>query len=245
MPVGDIPGWHQVFADHFNGTTLNASNWYAYSGQPSGDPDGWWDPSHVIISGCQLTLRGYKGVAGRSGVFVTGGIGMTNAHAQTYGKYLVRIRADKGDGISVIALLWPEKNVWPPEIDFDEDGGGNRSHMTATFHCGSSGQDNCLVQRSLSKYDFSRWHTLGVEWTSGKLVYTVDGTMWATVTNSSVPALPMVLDIQSQSLQCSQNTTCLDSSTPAEVDVQVAWVVAYAPSRPPSAAGPSLPFSHT
>src|SRR6266705_2400712 len=36
MPVGNIPGWRQVFADDFNGTTLNTSNWYPYSGQPGG-----------------------------------------------------------------------------------------------------------------------------------------------------------------------------------------------------------------
>jgi beta-glucanase (GH16 family) len=230
MPIGDIPGWHQVFADDFNGTTLNASNWGPYSGQPGGDPAGWWAPSRVAVSGCLLTLKGYKDTAAKSGVFVTGGIGMTGAHAQTYGKYLVRMQADKGDGISAIALLWPQADVWPPEVDFYEDGGGNRTRMSATLHCGSDGEDTCQVQKALTGYDFSQWHTLGVEWTAGKLVYTIDGTNWATVTNSRVPSIPMALDLQSQSLVCSQYNTCLDSSTPAKVDMQVDWVVAYAPA---------------
>ena len=231
MPIGDIPGWHQVFADDFNGTTLKTSNWYPYSEQPGGDPAGWWAPSHVTVSGCLLTLKGYKDAAAKSGVFVTGGIGMTNTHAQTYGKYLVRMRVDKGDGISAIALLWPQANVWPPEVDFYEDGGGNRTSMSATLHCGSDGEDTCQVQKALIGYDFSKWHTLGVEWTAGKLVYTIDGTTWATVTNSRVPSIPMALDLQSQSLACSQYNTCLDSSTPAKVDMQVDWVVAYAPAH--------------
>jgi beta-glucanase (GH16 family) len=231
MPFGDIPGWHQVFADDFNGTSLNTSNWYPYSKQPGGDPVGWWAPSHVIVSGCLLTLKGYKDAAAKSSVFVTGGIGMTDAHAQTYGKYLVRMRVDKGDGISAIALLWPRANVWPPEVDFYEDGGGNRTSMSATLHCGSNGNDTCQMEKDLTGYDFSQWHTLGVEWTAGKLVYTIDGTTWATVTDYGVPSIPMVLDLQSQSLACSQHNTCLDSSTPAEVDMQVAWVVAYAQAR--------------
>jgi beta-glucanase (GH16 family) len=230
MPAGDIPGWHQVFADDFNGTTLNTSNWYPYSGQPGGDPAGWWDPSHVVVDNCLLTLKGYKDSAAKPGVFVTGGIGMTGTHAQTYGKYLVRMRVDRGNGISVIALLWPQANIWPPEIDFYEDG-GNRASMSATLHCGSDGNDNCQVERNLTAYDFSQWHTLGVEWTADKLVYTIDGTTWATVTSSKVPSIPMVLDLQSQSLECTQNSTCLDSSTPERVDMQVDWVVAYTPAH--------------
>ncbi len=196
MPIGDIAGWHQVFADDFNGTTLNTSHWGAYSGQPGGDPAGWWDPSHVIVSGGLLTLKGYQDAAAKSGVFVTGGIGMNGTYAQTYGKYLVRMRVDKGDGISAIALLWPQANVWPPEVDFFEDGGGGRRGMSATLHCGPNGNDNCRVQKGLSGYDFSQWHTVGVEWTAGKLVYTIDGTAWATVTGSRVPSyyLPRFLD---------------------------------------------------
>jgi beta-glucanase (GH16 family) len=230
MPVGDIAGWHHVFADDFNGTTLNTSNWGPYSGQPGGDTAGWWSPSHVVVGNCLLTLKGYKDAPAKPGVFVTGGVGMKGTHAQTYGKYLVRMRADKGDGISAIALLWPQANVWPPEVDFFEDGGGKRTSTTATLHCGPNGIDNCQIQRTLTRYDFSKWHTLGVEWTAGKLVYTIDGTPWATVTDTRVPSTPMVLDLQSQSLECSPWNTCLDSSTPAEVDMQIDWVVAYSPS---------------
>ena len=230
MPIGDIPGWHQVFADDFNGTTLNTSNWGPYSGQPGGDTAGWWSRSHVVVGNCLLTLKGYKHAAAKPGVFVTGGVGMKDTHAQTYGKYLVRMRADKGDGISAIALLWPRANVWPPEVDFFEDGGGNRTSTTATLHCGPNGSNNCQVQKTLTGNDFSQWHTLGVEWTAGKLVYTIDGTTWATVTGAGVPSIPMSLDLQSQSLECSQWNTCLDSSTPAEVDMQIDWVVAYSPS---------------
>ena len=235
MPVGNIPGWRQVFADDFNGTTLNTSNWYPYSGQPGGDSAGWWDPSHVAVGNCLLILKGYKDPAAKSGVFVTGGVGMTDAHAQTYGKYLVRMRVDRGNGISAIALLWPQPDVWPPEVDFYEDGGGDRSSMSATLHCGSDGNDNCQVQKDLTGYDFSQWHTLGVEWTAGKLVYTIDDATWATVTNSKAPSIPMALDIQSQSLVCSPDNTCLNSSTPPEVNMQVDWVVAYAAVQSTSA----------
>ena len=118
MPVGDIPGWRQGFTDDFGGSSLDKSKWFDYSRQPGGDPAGWWDPSHVVVGDCVVTLRGYRDVAAKPGVFVTGGIGLTSANSGTYGKYLVRMRRDKAMGISAIALLWPRGNSWPPEIDF-------------------------------------------------------------------------------------------------------------------------------
>jgi glycosyl hydrolase family 16 len=228
MPVGDIRGWRQVFSDDFEGSGLDTAKWTAYSGQPGGDKAGWWAPSHVVVGDCGLTLKSYRDPAARAGVFVSGGIGMHLR--QTFGKYLVRMRVDHGDGISAIALLWPAQDLWPPEVDFYEDGGGARNETSATLHCGQDHHDDCTVQRSLSGYDFSRWHTVGVEWTSGKLVYTIDGTAWATITGSDVPSIPMWLAIQTQSLECSEYATCVTASTPPEVDMQVAWVVAYAPA---------------
>jgi beta-glucanase (GH16 family) len=223
MPIGDIDGWHQVFDDDFNGTTLNTANWGAYAGQPGGDTTGWWDPSHVVVNDGLLTLKGYQDAAAKPGVFVTGGIGMIGSHAQTYGKYLVRMRIDKGVNVSSIALLWPKNNVWPPEVDFNEDWDGNRMRTFAWFHCGSNGNDNCRIHNNLTGYDLSQWHTLGVEWTRGKLVYTIDGITWATVTDSRVPSIPMVLDLQTQALKP-------ESLIPSEVDMQIDWVVVYAPT---------------
>jgi beta-glucanase (GH16 family) len=229
MPVGDIPGWRQGFVDDFPGTSLDKSKWFDYSRQPGGDPAGWWDPSHVVVGDCVVTLRGYRDAVAKPGVFVTGGIGLTSANSGTYGKYLVRMRRDKGDGISTIALLWPRGNSWPPEIDFFEDYAAPIG-TTATLHCGAYGNNRCQVSRSLAGYDFSQWHTIGVEWTSGKLVYTVDGNAWATVTDPGVPSIPMFLAVQTQSLECSPHNSCLSPSTPAEVDVQIDWVVAYFPA---------------
>jgi beta-glucanase (GH16 family) len=226
MPIGDIPGWRQGFADDFRGTSIDTSKWFAYSGQPGGDPAGWWEPSHVVVGDCMVTLRGYKDPASRPGIFVTGGIGLNSANSGTYGKYLIRMRRDKGDGISAIALLWPRGNTWPPEIDFYEDY-AEPSGTTATLHCGANGDNRCQIPQSLAGYDATQWHTVGVEWSPGKLVYTVDGTAWATVTDAKVPSIPMFLAVQTQSLVCSRHNTCLSPSTPAEVDLQVDWVAAY------------------
>jgi beta-glucanase (GH16 family) len=239
MPVGNIAGWNQTFSDDFTGTALNGSNWGAYAGQPGGDPNGWWDPSHVSLSGGQLVLRTFQDSTPNGQRWVSGGVGMTNTHSQAYGKYEVRMRVDGGKGISALASLWPTL-TWPPEIDFYEDGptGPTRQAMSATLHYNAA---NTQIQDTLSGVDFTQWHTIGVEWTPGSLVYTIDGRTWATVATSNVPSQPMNLDLQTQALTCSTSFTgCPDATTPAEVDMDVDWAVAYQTSAvaPQPAAGP-------
>jgi beta-glucanase (GH16 family) len=226
MPLGDLPGWKRVFSDDFNGSALNAGAWGVYSGQPGGDPGGLWDSSHVVVHDGMLELQTYQDPA-HGDRWVSGGVSSAQALKQTYGKYLVRFRMDPGYGVAGIVLLWPSSGGWPPEIDFAEDGGGNRSETTATLHYG---QSDAQVARSV-KADFSVWHTVGVEWTPGRLVYTLDGAVWDTLSSSQVPSQPMEMDIQTQAGTCGQVATpCPNASTPAHVNLQVDWVVAYRPA---------------
>ncbi len=225
MPTGDR-GWKRVFADDFNGTRLSTRRWDAYTGQPGGDPGGFWAPSHAVVANGRLNLVTYRDPL-LDNRWVSAGISSSRALRQTYGRYEVRFRFDAGFGVSAVGLLWPADEVWPPEIDFFEHGGStqDRVRMTATLHHGA---DNRRIAKRVSA-DFTTWHTMGVQWTPGKLVYTIDGRRWATVRDAAVPAKPMVLDLQSQAGTCDQVwAPCPDTSTPSRVDFEIAWVVAYA-----------------
>jgi Glycosyl hydrolases family 16 len=225
MPVGDLPGWHQVLADDFTESQLNPDVWTRYWGQPGGDPGGWFDPSHVSLSNGDLVINAYQDPAD-GGKWATGGVSSAPGLSQTYGKYEVRFRFDSGVGIAHAILLWPTDNTWPPEIDFSEDNGSDRQTDYATLHYGA---DNSMVSRQLA-VNLTQWHTLGVEWTPGNLVYTIDGQPWASVSSSQVPSTPMALDIQTQAWACGTSTweQCPTASTPSHVNLYVDWVVAYA-----------------
>lgn len=217
--------WHRVFFDDFN-RGLSSSRWGRYSGQPGGDPGGWWAASHDVVRHGILNLETYRD-PNFGDRWVSGGVSSAPILSQTYGKYEVRLRMDPGKGISAVALLWPSGNQWPPEIDFAENGGETyaRDHMTATLHYGS---DDSQIQRTLWG-DFTHWHVLGVEWTPGTLVYTIDGRRWAILRSNAVPAQPMEMDLQTQAGTCGDaSAPCPDSSTPARVSAQIAWVAAYA-----------------
>jgi beta-glucanase (GH16 family) len=159
--------------------------------------------------------------------WVSGGMSSSPALKQTYGKYEVRFRMDRGRGVAGILLLWPSRGGWPPEIDFAEDGGmsSSRSSMSATLHYGAA---NHQIARSV-RADFTRWHTMAVEWTPGQLVYKLDDRAWGVVKSPHVPAVPMELDLQAQAGTCGDPyAPCPDSTTPANVELQVDWVRAYA-----------------
>jgi beta-glucanase (GH16 family) len=227
MPTGDLPGWRQVFADDF--TTSGAPNptrWHVYRGHPSGDPGGVWDPSHLWVTGGQLVDSAFQDPVDGD-AWASGGMIIAPAYSQTYGKYEVRFRMDNGQGIAESIMLWPTDNVWPPEIDFSEDNGApSRTSDTTTLHYGAS---NTKITNTTS-VNLTQWHTLGVEWTPGKIVYTLDGQDWATVISPNVPSVPMSLAIQTQAWSCGANAWeyCPSSTTPSHVNLDVDWVVAYA-----------------
>ena len=217
--------WKLVFFDDF--TTNDLSKWGLYSGQPGGDPGGFWDPSHVVVSGGMAHLQTYRDPA-FDNRWVSGGMTNSRVLKQTYGKYLIRFRATVGYGVSNVLLLWPVADHWPPEIDFGEDGGTSetaRPSMSATLHYGA---DNRQIQRSLQR-DFTQWHELGVEWTPGKLVYTVDGVQWGQVKSTNVPKEPMEMVMQTQAGTCGDVwAPCPNTTTPSLVELQVDWVKAFA-----------------
>jgi beta-glucanase (GH16 family) len=225
---GQHGGWRRVLFDDFT-HGLKSSRWGRYSGQPGGDPGGLWAPSHVVVSDGILNLETYRDRR-FGGRWVSGGVSSAPALSQTYGKYEVRLRMDPGKGVAVVALLWPSGNQWPPEIDFAENGGETRTrdHVSATLHYGA---DNSQIQRTLSE-NFAHWHVLGVEWTPGSLVYTIDGRRWASIRSGAVPDQPMELDLQAQAGTCGEPfAPCPGSGTPARVSAQIDWVAAYAYPR--------------
>lgn len=217
--------WRLSFYDDFR-HGLSASRWGRYSGQPGGDPGGWWAQSHVTVEHGILDLETYRD-SRFGGRWVSGGVSSAPALKQTYGKYEVRLRIGRGKGVAAVVLLWPVGDHWPPEIDFAENGGETnaRDHIAATLHYGPRDDQ---IQHSVRR-DFSRWHTVGVEWTPGRLVYTLDGRRWATVHSPAVPAEPMELDLQTQAGTCREaSAPCPDATTPARVSVEIDWVAAYA-----------------
>jgi Glycosyl hydrolases family 16 len=223
MPVGNIPGWRQTFADDFTSADLG-STWHVYDGQPGGDPLGWFMSSHVHSGDGMLTINASKENTANGLVYATGGVNNSKVFSQTYGRYEIRFRMDKAYGIAYALLLWPSDNTWPPEIDIAEDNAKNRNMTSATVHYGAN---NSMIHRETSG-DFTQWHTARVDWSPGKVVYRLDDKIWTTISSVNVPKTPMSIAIQAQAWPCGTWEGCPNSSTPPSADLQIDWVVAYA-----------------
>lgn len=237
MPTQDRDGWRLIFTDDFDRARLG-DDWGAYRGSPGGDPYSRWDPSHVQLRDGRLVLRGYR----EGGRWVTGGVS-NHPVTQTYGRWEVRFRADASDEITYHFLLWPQDERWPPEIDFAEDFGGPRDKVAAFVHYRNE-DGNQKLQRTLptdQHRDFTRWQTVGVEWTAEEIRFLIDGEEWATVTAREVgagyPRGPMWLGLQAQAGGCQRqadwgfDNPCPVAGTPAEADVEIDWVAVYAPDE--------------
>jgi beta-glucanase (GH16 family) len=170
-----------------------------------------------VVGGGLLSLNTWQDPA-YNNEWVTGGLCQCG-EPQTYGAYFVRSRLT-GAGPTGVELLFPTSG-WPPEIDFNETGGGITS-STATNIWAASGSSRSQSQSQLS-IDMTQWHTWGVIWTPTSITYTVDGRAWGTFTVASeVPSQPMTLDLQQQTW-CSSGWAC--PATPQSM--QVDWVAEY------------------
>ena len=219
-----MPGYQQSYVNDFAGTSL-PSGWGAFSGKPGSDPGAQWATNHVQVSGGLLQLNTSQD-SSYNNEWVSGGLCQCG-HAQTYGAYFVRSKLT-GPGPTQVELLWPTGS-WPPEIDFNETYGATDSSMATVHYDANNDQSQQTVN-----IDLTQWHTWGVIWTPTSITYTVDGSVWGSVTvPSEIPNQPMTLDIQQQTW-CSSGWACPTATQSTHVD----WVAEYT-------AGSSSPVTTT
>lgn len=248
MPTGDIPGWHQIFADDFptdvpvggfsgcdQGTVRACSGlpsaveakWWAY-------PDGWKDTSGQGVYMPSQTMSIADGMM-HLHMYTAGGTTMVAAPVpkipdpvgseggQLYGRYAIRwmVKAPT-DSFKLAWLLWPDSEKFPAdgEIDFPE--GQINGDITAYMHRQNATADNDQNEFDTPVPISSGWHTSVVEWTASTCTFTLDGSVIGTAT-SRIPNTPMHWVLQSETVP----DRVTNGSTAA--DIYIAWVTIYRP----------------
>lgn len=236
MPVGDLPGWKQIFTEDFRtdvpvgsfpGTAYDAK-WDVYL-------DGW--PDTAGKNGRNSGYNPSKVVSVKNGVLnkylhVEGGRqmsaallpvlpGRTSSRAgQLYGKYTIRFKSDPLAGWKTAWLLWPDSNISPRdgEIDFPE--GALNGTMNAYMHhqdATVSGDQDAFTTTAR----YTAWHTASIEWGPSEVTFILDGTVIGR-TSHRIPNTPMHYVIQTEA--------CLNGCPIPTVygNLQIDWVVIYA-----------------
>jgi hypothetical protein len=226
MPVGDIPGWHQIFTDDFTTAvplgkfpSAVSSKWTAYSGFSDTSGHGTYDPAKVIsIAHGVMTMHLHT----ENGIHLVSAPtpiipGNSAYQGQTYGRYAVRFRADPVPGYKAAWLLWPDSNKWTDgEIDFPE--GNLNDDIDAFMHH----RGNPEAQETYSTgVPYNAWHTAVIEWTPAAVEYILDGKVIGDETNTAViPDTAMRWTLQTE-------TTPSGPSNSAAGNVQIDWVAMY------------------
>jgi hypothetical protein len=184
-----------VFDDEFNGTSLDASKWegawYGSNGPVNGAETACYDPKQNSVSGGYLHMTAVK--SGSCGMtYATGFVDSRQSFTFTTGTLTFRaFLPGDSSGVYNWPALWTDgTGTWPQtgESDVME---GLSGHATCTYHSPSGGQ-GCNAGGS------SGWHTYGETVTPGKVVYSYDGQVVGTVTNSTVGYHPHFIIMSNQ-----------------------------------------------
>ncbi len=251
MPVGDLPGWHQVFSDDFSTSpTVNtggfsgctpggsimtsncsglpasvAAKWWTY-------PDGWPDSARVGIYEPSQTLsigRGTLNVNLHSagGTLMGAALvpkipGGVGGNGQLYGRYEVRFRADEIADYKLAWMLWPDSNSFPQDGEIDfPESDLNKPILAFVHHQGATVNND--QDYYLTSATYNSWHTAIITRMPGYISFSLDGNVIGTST-SRLPATPMHWILQSETSTYGTFPTTSPSGW-----IQIAWVTAYAP----------------
>jgi hypothetical protein len=230
MPIGDLPGWQQIFTDDFSTNVPLGSFPSAVSSKWSAYPYPWRDTSHngtywpekvVSISNGVMDLYLHTEVINGVSVHLVAAP-KPNLPVMPSGRYAVRFRSDPVPGYKTAWLLWPDSGIWPldGEIDFPE--GNLNSNISAFMHwqgATSGSQQNAYSTAAT----YPTWHTAVIEWTPASCRFSLDGTVIGTST-TNIPSTAMHWVLQTE--------TQLSGGAPSDSaagHVQIAWVAVYKP----------------
>ena len=199
--------------DTFDGSTLDPKLWATcYWWERDGctnlgnDEDQWYGPGQVSTSGGQLHLTAApkpsqhlgRTFSYRSGMVSTGRIGDRHDNAArygfTYGYVEARFRTPSGQGLWPAIWMLPVTNRSHPEIDLLEQYGDDTRQASMTLHAQLPGRPIQIHRHHARAADLaSGWHTIGLEWTRGRLRWFLDGIATYEVSGPEVPSEPMYL----------------------------------------------------
>ncbi len=194
-PTTPAISWQMSFNDDFDGQSLDEGKWtseFPWGRDRSNVGElQYYAPDAFNLDSGRLGITAQPSSDG-SHQYTSGLISSHNSFSPEFGRFEIRCKLPRGQGLWPAFWLLPADMSWPPEIDVFEALGHepNQVHMVA--HWSEAGEH----QQSGEVYsgpDFSSdFHTFAVEWTAEKLVWFVDGVKRHEVVGKS-PRGPMYL----------------------------------------------------
>lgn len=191
-------GWQQTFNEDFNESALDTAKWntkYQW-GDTIINNELQYYASDAFEFGTKvpgsLSIRADQRRMNNQN-YTSGSITTAGKFVQLYGYFEMRAQLPKGRGLWPAFWMDPADDSWPPEIDILEYIGQEPTRSYFTYHWAEDGVHK-KIGSSYDGEDLSNgFHTFGVDWQPGLLVWYVDGKERFRVQAASVPSKAMYL----------------------------------------------------
>jgi len=237
QPPGGTTGWTKSFEDNFsNGFDTNKwikTFWWGNGALIADGSLSWFSPDDVFVSDGSLNLEAEHRTV--NNMPYTGGVASTyGKFYQTYGYFEANVKVPKGMGVGPGFSLLAEDTSWPPEINIFEIPGNfgvGATKVWMTNHY-MDGNGNVSFANSEGTWTSStgldaKYHTYGLLWQPGLLVWYVDG-VERYRTTVGVPNKPCYIEFVSA--VSNSNWTGDPGSTTFPQYMSINWVRAWKPS---------------
>lgn len=190
-----------VWADEFNGTSLDLAKWSYQIGDGCQEGIcGWgnselqyYQESNVTVSNGQLHITAKKQRV-QSKAYTSGRIRTINKGDWTYGRFEARIKLPYGQGLWPAFWMLPTDNFyggWPQsgELDIMEFVAATPDHVLGTLHYGDPYPNNKFQGANyyLNSGNFpDAFHDFAIEWEPGVIRWFVDNILFLTKTTQDL-----------------------------------------------------------
>ena len=182
--------WNLVWQDDFNGNELDQESWSYEKRDP-----GWVNnelqeytdsKENVFVKDGNLVLKAIKTQKDGKDYYTSGKITTQDKKTFKYGKFEIRAKAPKGQGLWPALWMMPNDESlygqWPKcgEIDMMEVLGNEPNKVYGTIHYGDpheQKQGTYVLDKGTFADDY---HIYGVEWVPGEIRWYIDGILYYT-----------------------------------------------------------------
>ena len=189
--IPQIEGYNVLWADEFDGDTLDETKWNRELREP-----GWTNnelqeytssDDNIFVRDGNLVLKAIKSEKNGKDYYTSGKVNSQHKRQFTYGKVVARAKAPKGKGLWPAVWMMPENEAkygqWPKcgEIDIMEVLGSDTKTAYCTLHYGEPHGEK-QDTKVLDSNDFSdTFHDYSVEWEPGEMRWYIDDELILTV----------------------------------------------------------------
>lgn len=195
------PSATPVFADEFNGTTVDLTKWEMQNGDGcSYGICGWgnselqsYQSANATVANGLLTITAKKQRVG-SKAYTSARMRTLNLGGQwTHGRFEARMKTPKGSGMWPAFWMLPANTTvaWPTsgEVDIQESTGQKNMFDWGTIHYGSSTANHQFLSTQIYKQPDSwadAFHVYSVVWSTNKISWYIDDVLYASKTPSDM-----------------------------------------------------------